>query len=167
MTCQPDGITHISHSKVSAASSRIYSAILGCIAKVREFLNDKRRVMRIPDPPLRVCYSTGGPALYRTLRDISPWGAFIPTDEDWLPGTAIYFVLERRIDGNDHYSAQNGSFGVWGRVVRRSPQGLGVKFLVVNRQERVRLQQFLEDTVREALLARAAQEISTHGAQES
>jgi hypothetical protein len=117
------------------------------ISGLRRWMAENRRATRVPDPLLSVWYSSAGVALNRPLENISASGAFVVTEDDWMPGTLIHLVLLRGAENH---------FGIWAKVVRRDPRGLGVLFLFANARERRSLRQFLRETIREKKLKSAS-----------
>jgi hypothetical protein len=84
----------------------------------------------------------------RELRDISASGAFLLTEDGWLPGTLLYVVLQSHDVGGGVASEKH--FGVWAKVVRRDPQGLGLQFLFADKSQQLALQQFIASIVSES-----------------
>lgn len=101
---------------------------------------NRRRAGRIWGPALTAVYWTGGANTPLRVRDINADGAYIETDRDWFVGTVVHLVLQR--EGADNSSALE-SFGLWARIVRNEPGGIGVEF-IMDRSEGKQFRRFLE-----------------------
>jgi hypothetical protein len=107
---------------------------------------DRRRAARALAPALTAFYWTGGVSHPCSVRDISLRGAYIETKTDWYAGTVLHLVLERNPSGERPAEAAKTS-GLWARVVRTDPHGMGMEFLMRNREEEREFNRFLETTI--------------------
>ena len=96
-------------------------------------------------PVVAYFWSGGVPTEYK-VKGVSPGGAYIVTDEKWYRGTIMsvmfqydpYYLKVASINGNSSAALQ-----VRTKVVRSGPDGVGVQFLFLNKQERERFESFL------------------------
>jgi hypothetical protein len=107
----------------------------------------KRWATRRPDrrgaPRKRVAnvaanYFDGTAGGSHVVRDISTKGAFILADFKWMPGTILTLALQR--EGNRGSMA---AVALRAKVVRSTPDGLGVAFLLFKKAECRNLADFL------------------------
>ncbi len=96
--------------------------------------------------PLVAVYSNGGAPRPRQLKNVSLAGALLLTEDRWYPGTIVSMALQY----DPYYLAvasiagQPGdSVHVRGRVMRTGLDGVGVRFVYLNQQERRRVEEFL------------------------
>jgi hypothetical protein len=82
---------------------------------------------------------TGGAG--HVVRDISMSGAFIVADFKWAPGTFVTITLQLEGEAS---SDSPIAVSVQTRVVRQTPEGIGVQFLSFDKAERQRLERFLQ-----------------------
>src|SRR5438270_3421435 len=98
----------------------------------------RRRAERSLEPFIVVHYWNGSAPLGHGLRDISLVGAYIYTTERWYLGTILQLSLQV-----DEVTAQDmgltmpaASVRARCRVVRHGPDGVGVQFIFLKREER-------------------------------
>lgn len=85
-----------------------------------------RRGERVPSPGVDVCYSSGMEQKRATIKNISPTGVFVLTEDRWLPGTTVQLTLQHKSSGNDCSAAQAR---IRARIVRHDVDGVGMEFL--------------------------------------
>lgn len=108
-----------------------------------EALKDRRECARM-SVPLVAYYWTGGVPQAFEVKVVSPVGAYLVTSDRWRPGTVVRLIFQ--------YSAvfSAGSPGgeeamqmVRARIVRIGVDGVGVRLVYLNKQERKSFRQFL------------------------
>jgi len=92
---------------------------------------DPRGTMRESMPGLVAYFFTGGAPKETPVRDISPSGLFIVTDERWYMGTVIRMTLTDR-----HNPTFTRSITVNAKVVRYTGDGVGLEFVLVGDDRR-------------------------------
>ena len=91
--------------------------------------------------------STSDASVSFAVKDVSLGGAYLVTPQRWYPGTIVTmsfrydsaYVQVARIQGNESASVQMRA-----KVLRAGPDGVGVKFVYLNKQERFRFERFLD-----------------------
>src|SRR5262245_17169609 len=86
-------------------------------------------------------YWTGGATLAYPLKDISPNGAFILTQDRWGPGTMLRVLLQDREGADGAASGQVTQLHAV--VVRHAEDGMGVRFLFTTSRERRQFKEYL------------------------
>jgi hypothetical protein len=99
-----------------------------------------RRSRRFETSGVVASYWNGGAARPQPVRDLSLTGTRVETPDRYYPDTLIYVCLEA---GAGAEPAPEDSFGLWARVVRRVPDGLGLEFVFEDRQELKEFRRFL------------------------
>lgn len=102
---------------------------------------DRREAPRRKVMNLKAYYWEGTGAADHVVRDISASGAFILADFKWLPGTGLTMTLQLQ---GQTASGSPRSTVVQTRVVRQTPNGIGVQFLYLNKSERKSVTNFLQ-----------------------
>jgi hypothetical protein len=97
---------------LSSAHSDIYT----------ERTDDRRRTERLSDPRLVAYYWDGGAPRAHDIRDISPTGFYLLTEERWYPGTQVMILLQRMGDAE---TDPERSITVNAEVVRFGKDGIG------------------------------------------
>jgi hypothetical protein len=92
------------------------------------FSKDRRRSDRQPAPKLAVYYWTGGAPAQHEVRDISPTGLYVVTDERWYPGTIVKMTLQRT-DGTEETTEH---IAVESKAVRWGEDGVGLSFVLLD-----------------------------------
>ncbi len=101
---------------------------------------------------LLAIYTNGGHPQMCELRDVTPAGAFLTTEERWYPGTLVSMSLlhprdEDQVLAQDadltELTAKSDSVRMRARVVREESDGVAVEFVYLNRRERKIFDQFL------------------------
>jgi len=111
---------------------------------------DPRKAPREALTWLAACYFTGGVSKAQPVRDISPTGVFILTEERWYLGTIIRITLTDR-----RPAAMELSITVNAKAVRWGNDGVGLKFvfgdengphrdIVMGGSSRLEMEQFLQ-----------------------
>ncbi len=86
---------------------------------------DPRNTSRTSLPGLIAYFFTGGTPVGHPVRDISPTGMFIVTEERWYPGTVIRVTLTDR-----HNPTAERSITVNAKAVRWGSDGVGLEFVL-------------------------------------
>jgi len=81
-------------------------------------------------------YTNGGQAQSHKVRQVSPAGAYIVTGDRWYPGTIVNMVLREPLGASIRMRA---------RLTEPGEDGVGVRFVYLNSQERRRFERFLLD----------------------
>jgi hypothetical protein len=97
---------------------------MNALAKCIAWLNprDRRKKGRRDGLPLIAHYWDGGPPAPHRVRDISPHGLFLETEQRWYPGTFVMLTLQRE-DLPESDPCRN--ITVNARVVRFASDGVG------------------------------------------
>jgi hypothetical protein len=95
---------------------------------------DPRNTSRQLLPGLIAYFFTGGTPVGHPVRDVSPTGMFIVTDERWYPGTVVRVTLTDR-----HNPTAERSITVNAKAVRWGSDGVGLEFVLddTNRGKRL------------------------------
>jgi hypothetical protein len=101
---------------------------------------DPRRGAREPLTGLAAYFFTGGPPQAHQIRDISPTGLFVVTEERWYPGTQIRMTLTKASLGG---TGAERSISLLASAVRWGNDGVGLRFVLPESQERRRGQDAL------------------------
>jgi Flp pilus assembly protein TadG len=80
----------------------------------------------------------------RRLKNMSVTGAYLYTPERWYIGTIITVTLRRLCERKGEKGA---TLSVLCRVVRWGPDGVGLRFLLPQRENRMAMEQFVLETV--------------------
>jgi Flp pilus assembly pilin Flp len=110
---------------------------------LRRFLRKPRpikRAERYTNPRILAYYWDGGMPAGRRLKNISVTGAYLHTPERWYLGTIITVTLRRLCERKDEKGA---TLSVLCRVVRWGPDGVGLRFLLPRRENRLAMEQFV------------------------
>jgi hypothetical protein len=89
--------------------------------------DDRRKSNRVPAPALGVYYWTGAQPKQHKVRDISPTGLYVVTDERWYIGTLVTMTLQKTdvpVDSDER------SIAVQSKAVRHGEDGVGLQFIV-------------------------------------
>lgn len=93
------------------------------------FDQDNRKTDRSKTPPLNAYFWDGGHPVAHPVKDISPKGFFLSTDERWLIGTLVMVTLQRtKIDP----TRSDSSIIVMSKVVHHGEDGVGFTFIPVD-----------------------------------
>lgn len=90
---------------------------------------DPRVMLRECLPGLIAYYFTGGTPKPHAVRDISPTGMYIITEERWYPGTVVRVTLTDR-----HNPSTERSITVNAKAVRTGSDGVGFEFVLEERE---------------------------------
>jgi hypothetical protein len=88
---------------------------------------DRRKSPRYTASRLVAYYWDGGAPVPHRIRDITPQGAYLLTEQRWYPGTVVSMTLQT--DGEPE-SGQPGAISVQAKVIRSGADGVGLRFLV-------------------------------------
>jgi len=94
---------------------------------------EQRSASRIFAPPLAAYYWDGGAPTPHEIRDISASGMYVQTPERWYRGTVVLMRLQRTDCGE---GAAAESIAVMARAVRCGPDGVGLHFLLHDKNDR-------------------------------
>jgi hypothetical protein len=96
-------------------------------------------------------YWDGGSAVAREIENASTSGALlnVPNAEQWYPGTLVTVLLQRAPEHPETPAAMD-SISVRCKVVRMGVDGLGVVFLLDNREERKAVERLLRRSLADA-----------------
>ncbi|MFZ0662119.1 MAG: PilZ domain-containing protein [Acidobacteriaceae bacterium] len=89
---------------------------------------DQRKASRSKTPPLVAYFWDGGEPVARPVRNISPTGFFLATQERWLLGTLLMVTLQRT---KTDAALPDCSVIVMSKVVHHGQDGVGFAFLPV------------------------------------
>jgi PilZ domain len=95
------------------------------------FSKDRRKSDRRKAPNLGVYYWTGAAPVQHEVRDISPTGVYVVTDERWYPGTIVKMTLQRT-DGTEEIVEH---ISVESKAVRWGEDGVGLSFVMLDNPE--------------------------------
>jgi|HubBroStandDraft_1064217.scaffolds.fasta_scaffold44674_3 hypothetical protein len=93
---------------------------------------DPRRAPRDFATGLAAYYWTGGPPEAHAVKDISPTGLYVVTEERWYPGTLILMTLQNTAFGDE---VAERTICVHSRAVRWGKDGVGLQFVLQNDSE--------------------------------
>lgn len=88
---------------------------------------EPRRNMRESVPGLTAYFFTGGTPVPHVIRDISPSGLFVVTDERWYPGTLVQMTLKKTEEGMPR---TEHSIALMAKSLRWGNDGVGVAFVL-------------------------------------
>jgi hypothetical protein len=91
------------------------------------FSNDRRKADRVPAPTLGVYYWNGDQPKQHQVRDISPTGLYVVTDERWYIGTLVTMTLQKTDVPADK---EERSIAVQSKAVRHGADGVGLQFIL-------------------------------------
>ena len=90
---------------------------------------DPRKAPREASTGVAAYYWTGGPPEAHPVRDISPTGLYVVTEERWYPGTLILMTLQNTAFGAE---VAERTICVHSRAVRWGKDGVGLQFVLQN-----------------------------------
>jgi hypothetical protein len=96
------------------------------------FSRDRRRSNRQPAPELSAFYWTGAAPAQHAIRDISPTGLYLVTEERWYPGTLIMMTLQK---ANTSEGSHERSIAVQSKAVRWGTDGVGLQFILMDAKD--------------------------------
>src|SRR5437016_5942803 len=110
---------------------------------------DCRRAARTLEPFVLAHYWNGSAPLGHGLRDISLSGAYIYTTDRWYLGTILQLSLQVDEAAASDMGLTMPAASVRARckVVRHGPDGVGVQFMFLKKEERASMKRFLASTV--------------------
>lgn len=89
---------------------------------------DHRKASRSKTPPLVAYFWDGGRPVAHTVKDISPTGFYLSTEERWLLGTLVMITLQRTKTDS---ARSDCSLIVMSKVVHHGEDGVGFSFIPV------------------------------------
>jgi len=93
---------------------------------------DPRKAPRIPANGLAAYYWNGEAPVAHGIRDISSSGLYVVTEERWYPGTLVLMTLQTTEDGEE---VKERTIAVQTRAVRWGPDGVGLQFILPDKQD--------------------------------
>lgn len=90
---------------------------------------DMRRHKRSATPPIVAYFWDGGQPVAHTIKDVSPVGFYLYTEDHWPLGTLMRMTLRRTYAGSGHAEC---SVTVLSKVVRYGWDGVGFAFIPVD-----------------------------------
>ena len=93
---------------------------------------DPRRAPREQAPGLAAYYWTGGAPEAHAIKDISPTGLYVVTEERWYPGTLVLMTLQATAFGEE---VAERTICVHSRAVRWGKDGVGLQFVLQNQAD--------------------------------
>jgi hypothetical protein len=106
------------------------------------FSQERRKGARKPAPGLAAFYWTGAAPKEHGIRDISPAGMYLVTEERWYPGTLIMMTLQEQAAPG---GGAGRSIAVQSKAVRWGEDGVGLEFLLPDYHDPRRGQGLLKD----------------------
>jgi len=88
---------------------------------------EPRKTLRAALPDLAAYFWTGGAPQPHAIRNISPTGMFVVTDERWYPGTLVQMTLRK---AEREGSGPEATIALLTRVKRWGNDGVGLEFVV-------------------------------------
>lgn len=92
------------------------------------FDQEHRKAARDRTPPLIAYFWDGGEPVAHPIKDISPKGFFLSTEERWLIGTLVMVTLQRT---QTEPNRSDASIIVMSKVVHHGDDGVGFSFVPV------------------------------------
>jgi hypothetical protein len=105
---------------------------------------DHRRALRHAEPRLVAFYWDGQTPRPHSIRDISPTGLYLFTQQRWYPGTLVTMTLQRT-EKDD--SGTRRSIAVQARVIRAGQDGVAFAFVSPHPQDARRVRSIVADGV--------------------
>ncbi len=102
--------------------------------------SDRRWYDRIVPSDVTAFYWEGGRSTRHTVRDISLSGAYLEAELRFYVGTLLMLTLQRGADLENPVACVT----VPCEIVRHGADGMGVKFMLTNREERWGVRQIVE-----------------------
>jgi hypothetical protein len=106
---------------------------------------DKRRGVRLTSPPFVAYYWEGGKSEPHKVRDASPTGLYLLTEQRWYPGTIVTLTLQRT-KATDQDSQH--AITVKGRVTRLESDGVAMAFELPSEERCKSLERPLESDMK-------------------
>lgn len=89
---------------------------------------DRRRKERKESPKLAAYFWTNARPVKQAVRDVSPTGFYLVTEERWYPGTLVMMTLQTE-------DAEKKSVAVQSKAVRWGDDGVGLMFILPDKGE--------------------------------
>jgi hypothetical protein len=93
----------------------------------RSSSKDRRSTERYREPQLAAYYWNGAHALPHSVRDISPAGMYLVTEDRWHPGTLLMITLQKPVTAAD--TRPSRSIRMQSEVIRSGTDGVGFEFV--------------------------------------
>lgn len=93
------------------------------------FSEEQRKAARSRTPPLIAYFWDGGRPVAHPVKDISPKGFFLSTEERWLIGTLVMVTLQRT---KSDPARPDSSIIVMSKVIHHADGGVGFTFIPVD-----------------------------------
>ncbi len=119
---------------------------------------DRRHAERMFAPQLVAYYWTGAAPQEHSIRDISPAGLYLLTEDRWYPGTLLMMTLQMK---DTRESETKKSLSVQAKVVRCGEDGAGVEFLLPDIGDPRRGQSLLVDGADRKSFAKFIKELTS------
>ena len=97
--------------------------------------------------PLVVVYSYAGTPEAHSVKEVDREGAFVVTKDTWYPGTIVTMVFQydpKYLQVVQIAGDPKAALEMRAKLMRFQPDGVGVRFIYLNKQERRRFKSFLE-----------------------
>ena len=114
------------------------------VNRLKEWLQEieRRRSSRKAHPGLIAYYWDGAVPAPREVKNISMTGLYLHTNARWYPGTIVTLGLTWA-QGDAHPSASADSISVNCKVVRHDKEGVGLRFVSLDQEQRKALMRFM------------------------
>ena len=116
---------------------------------LKQALSGRERAVRYTNPGIVAYYWDGGAPKRHAVKDISSTGAYLDGNELWCVGTVITLTLQKE-DGEGEGGAEVPFVSLSCRVVRHTPGGTGIEFMLRTDKERRALREFMRSAVQKS-----------------
>lgn len=123
------------------------------------FSKDRRKGSRREATQLVAFYWDGGAPVPHRIRDITPSGAYLLTEQRWYPGTIVMMTLQRT--ENSVTDSAGRSISIQARVVRAGSDGVGLQFLVADAGTAVAMQSLGGNIADRRMISRFVQAVQS------
>ena len=100
------------------------NAIKRLIDRIRT--NDRRSANRLAAPELAAYFWTNSAPVKQNIKDVSPTGFYLLTDERWYPGTLVMMTIQ----ADDPENGEPKAIAVQSKAVRSGEDGVGLMFVL-------------------------------------
>lgn len=108
---------------------------------LKQALSGPERIEKYTNPGIVAYYWDGGAPKKHAIKDISSNGAYLYADEPWCVGTIITLTLQKEAEDG---VGDATTFAVLNcRVVRHTPDGAEIEFMLRTEEERKAVKQFM------------------------
>ena len=98
---------------------------------------ERRRAERIAGSSVVAFYWDGAAPLPHQVRDVSPVGMYVTTEERWYLGTLLHLTVDVRAGSGEDSAVE--SMTVWSKVIRHGTDGVGFEFVLLKSKERQKM----------------------------